>query len=67
MSESLALPDWPIVTRHQGFDLGIMVSASHNPYQDNGIKIFGQEWFQAYGCAGTGDRAADRGTPGTAS
>jgi phosphoglucosamine mutase len=24
-----------------GFDLGVVVSASHNPYQDNGIKFFG--------------------------
>lgn len=28
------------ITKNCDFDLGIMVSASHNPYQDNGIKIF---------------------------
>jgi phosphoglucosamine mutase len=27
--------------RRQGYDLGVVISASHNPYQDNGIKVFG--------------------------
>ena len=29
--------------RRYGFDLAAVVSASHNPYQDNGIKFFGPE------------------------
>ena len=28
------------VTREMGFDAGIVISASHNPYHDNGIKVF---------------------------
>jgi phosphoglucosamine mutase len=27
-------------TRSMGCDLRVMISASHNPYEDNGIKLF---------------------------
>ena len=33
-------PAVSILTKKFGADLGIMVSASHNPYNDNGIKLF---------------------------
>ncbi len=32
-------PAMAFLTRHHGFSAGAMVSASHNPYSDNGIKI----------------------------
>ena len=34
------------LTRSMGCDAGIMLTASHNPYQDNGIKIFGGDGFK---------------------
>ncbi len=33
-------PSVAYVCRTEGFDCGIMISASHNPYRDNGIKLF---------------------------
>ena len=33
-------PGVSYLTASEGFDYGIMISASHNPYYDNGIKIF---------------------------
>lgn len=36
----LPTPAVAYLTKMRGFDAGISISASHNPYQDNGIKIF---------------------------
>ena len=33
-------------SRRYGFDLGVVISASHNPYRDNGIKFFGADGFK---------------------
>ena len=33
-------PSVSYLTRTEGFDCGVMISASHNPYTDNGIKLF---------------------------
>jgi len=35
-----------MLTRSMRADLGIMISASHNPYYDNGIKFFGPDGFK---------------------
>jgi len=34
------------LTRSMRADMGIMISASHNPHQDNGIKFFGPDGFK---------------------
>lgn len=39
-------PAIAMLTRSMRADLGVMISASHNPYQDNGIKLFGPDGFK---------------------
>ena len=39
-------PAVAMVTRSMRCDLGVMISASHNPYEDNGIKLFGPDGFK---------------------
>lgn len=36
----LPTPAIAFLTRAMGFDAGLMISASHNPFEDNGIKVF---------------------------
>src|SRR5437763_1945981 len=39
----LPTPAAPLLLRRHALDLAAMVSASHNPYRDNGIKFFGPD------------------------
>jgi len=39
-------PAVAMLTRSMRADLGVMISASHNPFQDNGIKIFGPDGYK---------------------
>src|SRR5215213_2192110 len=42
----LPTPGAPLLIERHGFDLGVVLSASHNPYQDNGIKFFGGDGYK---------------------
>ena len=39
-------PGIAYLTRTGPFVAGVMISASHNPYQDNGIKVFAHSGFK---------------------
>ena len=39
-------PGVAMLTRSLRADLGVMISASHNPYHDNGIKLFGPDGYK---------------------
>ena len=41
-------PGVAMLTRSLRADLGVMLSASHNPYEDNGIKLFGPDGFKLH-------------------
>ena len=42
----LPTPAVAMLTTHMGCDLGIVISASHNPFEHNGIKIFNSHGFK---------------------
>ena len=46
MTGPLPTPAIAMLTREMRADLGVMISASHNPYEDNGIKLFGPDGFK---------------------
>src|SRR5919106_1936093 len=39
-------PAVAMLTRSLRADLGVMISASHNPFHDNGIKLFGPDGYK---------------------
>jgi phosphoglucosamine mutase len=42
----LPTPAVAVLTRSLRADLGVVISASHNPYFDNGIKLFGPDGYK---------------------
>jgi phosphoglucosamine mutase len=42
----LPTPGAPLLIARHGLDLGVVISASHNPYRDNGIKFFGGDGYK---------------------
>ncbi|TVX91603.1 phosphoglucosamine mutase [Paenibacillus agilis] len=42
----VSTPAVAYLTKVLGFDAGVMISASHNPVEDNGIKFFGRDGFK---------------------
>src|SRR4051794_39487952 len=42
----LPTPAAPLLIDRFGFDLAAVISASHNPFEDNGIKFFGADRFK---------------------
>src|SRR5690606_12220469 len=46
MTGPLPTPAIALLTREMRADLGVMISASHNMFADNGIKLFGPDGFK---------------------
>lgn len=42
----ITTPGIAFLARKHGFHAGIVISASHNPWQDNGIKVFGHDGYK---------------------
>ena len=42
----LPTPGVAALTREMGFDAGVAITASHNPFEDNGVKFFGPDGFK---------------------
>jgi phosphoglucosamine mutase len=44
----LPTPAAPLLLRRHGLHMAAVISASHNPYEDNGIKLFGPDGFKLH-------------------
>ena len=53
-------PAVAMLTRSLRADYGVMISASHNPFEDNGIKLFDPDGFKLSRRGRGADRGADR-------
>src|ERR1700716_4699163 len=42
----LPTPAAPLLVKRHGLDLAAVISASHNPFEDNGIKLFAADGFK---------------------
>ena len=63
----LPTPSAPLLIGRHGFHLAAVISASHNPYRDNGIKFFGGDGFKLSDATETAIEARldeGRGAPG---
>jgi phosphoglucosamine mutase len=57
-------PAVALLTRSMRADLGVMISASHNPFEDNGIKLFGPDGYKLSDAVELEiERLIDRPTP----
>jgi phosphoglucosamine mutase len=60
----LPTPAAPLLIGRYGFDLAVVLSASHNPYEDNGIKFFAGDGYKlSDGAELEIERELERGAP----
>ena len=55
----ITTPAVAFLARKHGFSAGVVISASHNPWEDNGIKVFGGDGYKLPDAVELGIEAAD--------